>query len=117
MGGKQMLKHYAKYGFVDFFMAEYKVEEIESRDNVPRPPRAFGYTLFDRREECIDGVMLKSEPLNRSGWFYWGKEITKEKAEGILRDNMDINEWDRVVCVTNGGACYPLAEGDVILSE
>lgn len=109
-------RYYAKYGFPNVFCADYSTFEIENTETVERKPGSFGYTVFSVNEVEENGEVFRGPPTSIGGWHYWGKVIDKENATGVLRENMDINNWDKAVNVV-GGACYPLTENDVVIPD
>lgn len=111
-----MIKKYVVYGYPSFMCAEYSDEiEVESFERIQKPKRAFGYYTFERQEETVNRILLKSEKLNVSGWKYWGVEVLREETSGILRSNMDCNGWERAVRV-ECGQVFPLTGNDEIIA-
>lgn len=111
-----MIKKYVVYGYPNFMCADYSDEiEVKSFEDIPKRKRAFGYYVFERQEEMINGVLLKSEKLNVSGWRYWGTEVLREETSGTLRANMECNGWDRAVRV-ECGQVFPLVGDDRIIT-
>ena len=79
---------------------------------------AFYFTTRSRSEEDLD-----SHVSDTSGTYYLGGRVyTKEQIDAgeygssILRSNMEINNWDKVIC-TVSGMTVPFEENDVVLEK
>jgi hypothetical protein len=100
-----MLKHYVTFFYPGAFVAEIDLQEVKDRDpsKVNVPDSCYAFQFFDRNEIVDGDEVLKGEPKNYSGNYYFGKVLTlaevKQKfpEERTLIANMECNHWDRVV--------------------
>jgi hypothetical protein len=115
---------YIEFLYPGTFFAESGSRRVERRE-LPEaiPGQATGYRFFTRTEVDVDGEKLVGRPKDYSGWTYFGKEYSAEQVQAmagehvrILRDNMRINGWTRVV-QTAYGQWYPLTDGDVVVPD
>lgn len=97
-----------------------KPEEYEHPDEVEMPGGTVGYRFYERYQAVKDGVVLRSEPQNHTGWRYLGRELNVEQVMKLggeyntLKSNVSINGIKRIV-ITPFDNAYPLDEKDVVL--
>ena len=119
-----MTQSYIEYLRPGIFFANTYSEPIDHRDpeRVEVPNDVIGFRFYDQVEIEHEGMILRSERHNISGWYYIGKEL---RIENVMRDmqemqilisNMKCNNIERVV-ITSSGNCYPLYEDDVVLKN
>lgn len=106
------------------FLAEASSRAVPSRE-LPEtiPGRTTGYRFFTRQETEVNGEKLVGQPKEYSGWTYFGTERTAEEVQAldddryrVLRSNVRINGWKRVVQTTYGN-WYPLQDEDRVIAE
>jgi len=115
---------YIEFLYPGTFFAESSNRPVPSRA-LPEaiPGQATGYRFFTRNEVEVDGEKLVGKPKDYSGWTYFGREYSAEQVaalEGdhvrILRDNVRINGWTRMVQTTYG-SWYRLEDGDRVVAD
>ena len=120
-----MIKHYVEFTMLGGFFYEYSTESIDHRDSskVKVPKNAFAFRFFDREEVESNGEILKGDRKNYSSLYYVGGEImtlaqVKKQLpqEEILINNMEINNWDKVIKHRFGGF-QPFEKDNVLLPE
>lgn len=97
--------------------AKSMAETIEERYNAV--PYAFQFTTRTRGPDDLDSKVTATSPT----YYLHCKVETLEEIEAradpkenILRSNMRINEWNKVVVTTRGWKwTQPLRDGDVVL--
>lgn len=117
-----MTKTYIEYLYPGLVCSESSTKEVKTRD-IPAelPGMCFAFRFFDVVEIETEGRILKSEPENRSNWFYAPGEVltvqnVKEKypENKTLIWNMETNKIDKVI-MTRFGQAIPLQPEDVVL--
>jgi len=127
-----MKKHYVTFYSPGTFLSESTTKEIDSWDvekakemanNILErhgaTPFGFRFTTRERGEEDFDSKETKASPM----YYLGGKietlseiEARNSPDEDILRSNMRINGWDKIIVNTNSWMfTAPLEEGDVVL--
>ena len=104
---------------------EYETVEVLSRDidELDIPDNVYAFHFFDRIEEEIDGVVLKSEALNESPrYLYNGRVMSRSEImvevpnNKILLSNMESNGW-YYMFRSHLGNFQPIWEDDIIVGE
>lgn len=114
-----MNNHYIEYLFPGSFLSESAAKPVlEPVFDGAWPDRAFAYRFFVRAEMECDGEVLRGTARDHTGWTYRGRVLTLNdipdtQENRILRSNMQINGWSRVVR-TVFGRCFPLDEDDTV---
>jgi hypothetical protein len=115
---------YIEFLYPGAFIAETSSRAVPCRA-LPEviPGQTTGYRFFTRKEVVVDGEKLVSQPKDYSGWTYFGKEYSAEQIRAmdadhlaVLRGNVRINGWDRVV-QTTCGRWYPLDDADIVVAD
>jgi hypothetical protein len=115
---------YIEFLYPGTFFAENSSQLVSSR-TLPEviPGQVTGYRFFTRQEAMVDGEKLVGQPKDYSDWTYFGKEHTAEEVQAldddrfrVLKSNVRINGWQRVVQTTYGN-WYPLEEADRVVAE
>ena len=78
-----MLKHYMKLRYEsksDSYFYEKEVEAYGIHNN-QIPEGCSGAEFFDCNVITINGVELRSEKRNETGWYYVGKELSLDEAK------------------------------------
>ena len=106
------------------FFAESSSQPVARRE-LPEamPGRVTGYRFFTRQEAVIGGEKLVGPAKDFSPWTYFGIEYSAEQVQAmagdryrILRDNVRINGYKRMVQTTYG-SWYPLHDGDTVRAD
>jgi hypothetical protein len=100
-----MLKHYIMFFDPGAYVTENTAQEVKDRDpnKVNVPDSCYAFQFFDRNEIVDGDEVLKGEPKNYSGHYYFGKILTlaelkrKFPEERTWISNMECNHWDYVV--------------------
>jgi hypothetical protein len=101
----------------DVEKAKEMARGIEERHGAT--PYGFYFTTRERSDDELDSKLLAL-----SGVYYLGGKVEQlaeiktrnDPSEKILRSNMEINSWDRVITNTNSWKItLPLFEKDVVL--
>jgi hypothetical protein len=115
---------YIEFLYPGLFLAETSSRPVPSRE-LPEaiPGRATGYRFFTRQEATVNGEKLVGQPKDHSPFTYFGKEFSAEQVQAlegsefrVLRDNVRINGWKRVV-QTAYGQWYPLADDERVVDD
>jgi hypothetical protein len=115
---------YIEFLYPGLIFAENSSRPVPSRE-LPAviPGQATGYRFFTRSEVEVDGEKLVGQPKDYSPWTYFGNEYSADQVHAlesdhtrILRDNVRINGWKRVV-QTAYGQWYPLNDGDRVVPD
>ncbi|HEY3273074.1 MAG TPA: hypothetical protein VGJ92_04890 [Methanocella sp.] len=109
----QIKKTYVEFLYPGIIVSEKSAREVhpDVRDHpemVHAPDGCIGFRFYDRIEIPIEGVAVettaKTIPINESGWYYFGQELTTEQVmqlEGkeydILKANLKYSDIRRVV--------------------
>ena len=103
---KTTTRHFVTFFYAGRVVADSQTEEIRHADPsaVVVPARSYAFRLHDIREITDDdGVVLRSDLLNRSKTFWPGgvlktlDEVRREQGSRILVENMECNGWPSVV--------------------
>jgi hypothetical protein len=115
---------YIEFLYPGTFFAENSSRPVPRRE-LPEviPGQATGYRFFTRAEAEHDGEKLVGQPKDYSGWTYFGTEHSAEEVQGldddryrVLKSNVRINGWKRVVQTTYG-QWYPLNDDDRVAPD
>ncbi len=128
-----MVKHFVEFYSPGTFLAEITIKEIDSwdvdkavkmsksiKERYNAKPYGFAFTTRERKENDFD-----SKETNRSGTYFLGGEILtivelkneNEKNNQILINNMERNNWDKIVRNDNSWRWHqPLRENDIVLN-
>ena len=115
---------YIEFLYPELIFADSSSRPVPSRE-LPAviPGHATGYRFFTRSEVEVDGEKLVGQPKDQSPWTYFGTEYSAEQVQAlegdhvrILRDNVRINGWTRVVQTTYG-SWYRLEDGDQVVAD
>jgi hypothetical protein len=115
---------YIEFLYPGLIFADSSSRPVPSRE-LPEviPGQATGYRFFTRHEAVVNGEKLVGQPKEYSPWTYFGKEYSAEQVQAmdgdhvrILRDNVRINGWKRLVQTTYG-QWYRLEDGDQVVAD
>lgn len=127
-----MKKHFVTFLSPGTFVAEQNVEEVESWDvdsakrraevitqRYSATPYGFYFTTMERGEEDWMPKQTAKSPMyyvNCRVETLQEIEARDDPKESILRSNMRVNGWDRIVVTTKGWKwTQPLEASDVVL--
>lgn len=127
-----MKKHFVTFYSPGTMVAETTIKEIESwdtdkaveiskeiKERYGALPYGFNFTTRERTDKDLDSKVVKT-----SCTYYLGGEILtleqlearNDPTEDILRNNMRMNKWKRVIINTNSWKwTQPLKDNDVVL--
>jgi len=108
---------YIEFLYQGIIVAETESKKVNSRKIELKkvPNDCEGYRFYDREEVIINGKLLIGEKEHYSGWRYPEAKILKpEDTDGILRRNMECNNWKAVIR-TRKGSSYIMHKGDKVV--
>lgn len=115
---------YIEFQYPGLIFAETSSRPVPSRE-LPEviPGQAVGYRFYARQETTVNGEKLVGAPKDYSPWTYFGEEWSADQVQAlggdryrILRDNVRINGWKRVV-QTAYGNWLPLRDEDRVQAD
>ncbi|MFP4189540.1 MAG: hypothetical protein ACLFSL_00710 [Candidatus Woesearchaeota archaeon] len=77
-----MQRTYVEILYPGTFFSETEVKPVENRNPTEfhAPEGCFGYRFFDREEVVYGEKILRGEPKNYSGTYYFGKVMTIDEV-------------------------------------